>query len=91
MFTQEPEQLLSVPQPEAPPSGVVVLAVHVPALQTSVPVQALPQAPQLVLLVWRFWQLVPHAVWPPVQLSWQAPPLQTWFVAQAWPQLPQFW
>ena len=91
VFTHEPEQLLSVPQPEAPPSGVLVLAVQVPALQTWVLVQAVPQAPQLLLLVWRFTQLLPQAVWPPVQLIWQTPPLQTWLVAQAWPQLPQFW
>jgi hypothetical protein len=54
--------VLSVSRTAAPTLGLSQR--HCPLLQTLPPVHALPQAPQLVLLVCKSAQLLPHSVWP---------------------------
>ncbi len=58
-----------------------------PALQVLPPVQALPQAPQWVLLVCVLTQVPLHNVPPLGQV--QLPVVQVWPAAQAVPQVPQ--
>ena len=59
-----------------------------PAVQVCPPVQALPQAPQLVASVCVFTQAPPQSVVPVAQA--QAPAVQTRPIGQAVPQVPQF-
>jgi hypothetical protein len=52
--------------------------------------QAVPQAPQFAVLVWRFTQAPPQADCPVGHARWHIPMVQVSPVAQAVPQAPQF-
>jgi hypothetical protein len=64
--------------------------VQVPCKQTSVPVQAVPQLPQLFGSLAVSTQTPPQSFWVPTQLEvWQVPPTQSWFAVQTVSQPPQ--
>ena len=88
-FAQTPEQSVSAPPPPGPPPPPAAGHVQRPPWQTCPPVQATPQAPQLLASFARVTHDEPQRSVPAAQEVWHAPAEHTWPAAQARPQAPQ--